>query len=40
MDMYYRCSLLLAKMHLPHVHAQGEQDFLHELQFYEDIHIK
>ncbi|MBR7715678.1 protein kinase domain-containing protein [Acinetobacter nosocomialis] len=28
------------KYHLPHVHAQSEQDFLHELQFYEDIQHK
>ncbi|EHU1923912.1 protein kinase [Acinetobacter baumannii] len=28
------------KFHLPNVHAQSEQDFLHELQFYEDITYK
>ncbi|MFX4547536.1 protein kinase, partial [Acinetobacter baumannii] len=28
------------KYQVPHVHAQGEQDFLHELQFYEDIQHK
>jgi len=28
------------KYHLPETHAQSEQDFLHELQFYEDIHRK
>ncbi|MBJ9720536.1 protein kinase [Acinetobacter calcoaceticus] len=28
------------KYHSPETHAQSEQDFLHELQFYEDIHHK
>jgi len=28
------------KYHVHHVHAQSEQDFLHELQFYEDIQHK
>ncbi|MDR8147198.1 protein kinase, partial [Acinetobacter baumannii] len=28
------------KFHLPNVHAQSEQDFLHELQFYVDITYK
>ncbi|MDO7217768.1 protein kinase domain-containing protein [Acinetobacter nosocomialis] len=28
------------KYQVPHVHAQGEQDFLHELQFYENIQDK
>ncbi len=31
---------LLAKNQVPHVYAQNEQDFLHELQFYEDIQHK
>lgn len=28
------------KYQVPHIHAQSEQDFLHELQFYEDIQHK